>query len=155
MEIFFSSEGLTDEIATEYEQVITKALTTAAKLHNLPLTAQVSVSLVGDQEIQEINRDYRGIDKITDVISFALDEGEEFTIVDGPQEQLLGEIVISLPQTLRQAKEYENSVERELAYLTVHGFLHLLGYDHMNEDDKALMRREEEKIMQLLGLTRV
>lgn len=155
MEIFFSSEGLEDNVAQEYEHAITKALEVAAQIHKIKTIVQVSVSLVGDQEIQDINKDYRGIDKITDVISFALDEGEEFSIIDGPEESLLGEIVICLPQTLRQAEEYGNSVERELCYLTVHGLLHLLGYDHMNEEDKTSMRVEEEKIMNLLGLARI
>lgn len=155
MEIFFSSEGLEDNVAQEYEHAITKALEVAAQIHQIKTIVQVSVSLVGDQEIQDINKDYRGIDKITDVISFALDEGEEFSIIDGPEESLLGEIVICLPQTLRQAEEYGNSVERELCYLTVHGLLHLLGYDHMNEEDKTSMRVEEEKIMNLLGLARI
>lgn len=154
MQVFFSSEDLACEVADNYEKLIIKTLEVAAKIHLLADIVQVSVSLVGDEEIRQINRDYRGVDKVTDVISFALDEGEEFVVLDAPEERLLGEIVICMPQTLRQAEEYGNSVERELCYLTVHGFLHLLGYDHIDENDKDLMREEEEQIMKVLGLTR-
>ncbi len=153
MQVFLNKEqfaGLEDSA----EQLLLKTVATVATVHGLSPTAEVSVTLVGDQEMQEINRDWRGIDNVTDVISFALDEGEEPEIIGGPSEELLGEIVVCVPQAERQAVEYGHSFERELAYLIVHGMLHLLGYDHMNEEDKAVMRKEEEVVLQKLCLTR-
>lgn len=152
MQIFLSFEGF--DLAPEKITYIEKTINTAALLHDIPATSSVSLTIVGEEEIQEINRDYRGIDAVTDVISFALDEGEEFCIAGGSEEQLLGEIVICLSRAKEQAQEYGHSFERELCYLTAHGMLHLLGYDHILENDKKIMRDEEEKIMVVLGLER-
>jgi len=103
---------------------------------------EVSVTLVCDDEIRELNREYRGIDKSTDVLSFEM--GGE----------LLGDIIISLPTAIRQAEEYNHSAEREIAFLTVHGLLHLLGYDHMNKKDEKVMLEKQEEILNKLGITR-
>ena len=99
------------------------------------------------------NKTYRNIDRPTDVLSFALNEGEEEGY-DGPDTKLLGDIVISLDKTREQSEEYGHSFERELAYLTVHGMLHILGYDHMTDEDKAEMRKEEEFVLHRLGFVR-
>ena len=110
--------------------------------------------LVDDEYIKNLNAQYRGLDRATDVLSFALDEGAEPDIIDGPEEKLLGDIVISLDTACRQAEEYNHSVEREISYLTVHGLLHLLGYDHQEPEDKQRMREQEEYILGLLGIIR-
>lgn len=126
----------------------------AADVYGLTENNEVSLVFCDDAYIQNLNRDYRGKDQPTDVLSFALNEGEEPEIVDGPAQVLLGDIIISLETAARQAEEYNHSLEREVAYLTVHGMLHLLGYDHMTEEDKAEMRMEEEHVLSLLGITR-
>lgn len=136
------------------EQTMTAVLEKTAEVHELSPYTEVSLVLVDDDYIHELNRDYRGIDRPTDVLSFALNEGEEPDVIDGPQESLLGDIIISLPTALRQAEEFNHSLERELAFLAVHGMLHLLGYDHEEETDRQVMRQQEEHILVLLGITR-
>lgn len=135
-------------------EVSDEVLDRAAKL---PL--YVGVSIVSEGEIKAINRDFRGIDKVTDVLSFpqfestdeilAEIEGDE-ALVDIP----LGDVVICLDQAERQSKEYGTSIRREVTYLFVHSVLHLLGYDHIDEEDKSLMRAHEEKIMTSLDILR-
>ncbi len=136
------------------EQTVRAVLRKAADVYGLTENNEVSLVFCDDAYIQNLNRDYRGKDQPTDVLSFALNEGEEPEIVDGPAHVLLGDIIISLETAARQAEEYNHSLEREVAYLTVHGMLHLLGYDHMTEEDKAEMRLEEEHVLSLLGITR-
>ena len=129
-------------------------LAKAAEVLDIPAGAEVGVVFADDAYIRDLNREYRGIDKATDVLSFALEEGEELPVEGGPDEVLLGDIVISLETAARQADEFGHSLERELAYLTVHGMLHLVGHDHMDEEEKTAMRRQEEHILGLLGIGR-
>ena len=131
-----------------------KVLGKTAELYGLSEGVEVGVTFLDDATIQELNRDYRDKDRPTDVLSFALNEGDEPEIVDAPEEELLGDILISLETTARQAEEYGHSLERELAYLTVHGMLHLLGYDHEEPADQAEMRLEEEAVLASLGIVR-
>ncbi len=131
-----------------------KVLQKAAELYGLSEGVEVGVTFLDDAAIQELNRDYRDKDRPTDVLSFALNEGDEPEIVDAPEEELLGDILISLETTARQAEEYGHNLERELAYLTVHGMLHLLGYDHEEPADQAEMRLEEEAVLASLGIVR-
>ena len=123
----------------------------------------IEVSFVSGEEIQRLNKELRGIDKVTDVLSFpALDltVGQAILLEDYPFEideegrLTLGSIAICLDRAKEQAEEYGHSFERELHYLLVHGVLHCLGHDHMNEEEKALMRKEEEKVLEKLGITR-
>lgn len=137
------------------EQVVRSVLNKTAEAYDIDNQVEVSVVLADDEYIHHLNRQYRGKDCPTDVLSFALNEGEEPVFINGPEEVLLGDIIISLETAARQAEEYGHSLERELAYLTVHGVLHLLGYDHIIEDDKKEMRQEEEHILSLLGINRV
>ena len=137
------------------EQILLSVLQKTAEVYNISSSTEVSLVLASDEYIHALNREYRGIDSSTDVLSFALNEGEEPVVIDGPEEVLLGDIIISLDTAIRQATEYGHSLERELAYLTVHGILHLLGYDHMTEEEKQEMRREEEHVLALLGINRV
>lgn len=111
----------------------------------------LSVALIGNDEIQRINREYRGKDQPTDVISFAYHETEDYMI--GPYDTL-GDIVISLERVKEQAKEYGHSFKRELYYVLTHGLLHLLGYDHIEEEEKKEMRAREEEILGKFGITR-
>ena len=131
-----------------------KVLGKTAELYGLSEGVEVGVTFLDDAAIQELNRDYRDKDRPTDVLSFALNEGDEPNIIDAPEEELLGDILISLETTARQAEEYGHSLERELAYLTVHGMLHLLGYDHEEPADQAEMRLEEEAVLAALGIVR-
>ena len=118
-----------------------------------PPQTEVDITLVDDAAIHELNRTYRGIDRPTDVLSFALDEGEEEPEVDDDEiEHLLGDVIISAPTAVRQGEEYGHGLEREMTYLAVHGMLHLLGYDHMEEKDKLIMRKREEEVLRRLDL---
>ncbi|WLV23594.1 rRNA maturation RNase YbeY [Aciduricibacillus chroicocephali] len=154
MEIDFNDEQ--GRIETSHKKLIEELLQFAAQDENIPEDAELSVTFVDNEEIREINRDYRGKDMPTDVISFALEEtGEEelqITGVDMPR--ILGDIIISVDRTSEQASEYGHSFERELGFLAVHGFLHLLGYDHMNESDEKKMFGRQEEILGRFGLER-
>ncbi|MBP2641778.1 MAG: metalloprotease ybeY [Firmicutes bacterium] len=141
-------------VTQEMEKMLLAVLNKAAAALDVEPNAEVSIVLADDAYIQELNCQYRGKDMPTDVLSFALNEGEEPEIIDGPEENLLGDIIISLETAQRQAVDYGHSLERELAFLTVHGFLHLLGYDHEKEDQRQTMRAEEERILELIGLSR-
>ena len=111
----------------------------------------MSLLSTGNDEIQVINREYRDKDQPTDVISFAYHETDDFDI--GPYDTL-GDIVISLDRVFEQAKEYNHSPKREFFYVLTHGILHLLGYDHIEEEDKIEMRAKEEEILKEFGYTR-
>lgn len=137
------------------EQIVRSVLQKTAEVYDIEPHTEVSIVLGNDEYIHALNLAYRGKDCPTDVLSFALNEGDEPEVIDGPEEVLLGDIIISLETATRQAAEYGHSLERELAYLTVHGILHLLGYDHMTEEEKQEMRQEEEHILSLLGINRV
>ncbi|MCL6446902.1 MAG: rRNA maturation RNase YbeY [Armatimonadetes bacterium] len=114
--------------------------------------AEVSVVFVDDEYIRRLNRQYRGVDSPTDVLSFAMLEGEPLA---GKEEELiLGDVVVSLPAAQRQSAEYGHSLEREVAYLIVHGMLHLLGYDHQTAEQKQVMRAREEAVLEKLNLPR-
>ncbi len=136
------------------EQIVISVLQKTAEVYQIAPHTEVSVVLGNDEYIHGLNRQYRDKDCPTDVLSFALNEGDEPDIVDGPEEVLLGDIIISIETATRQAEEYAHSLERELAYLTIHGMMHLLGYDHMTEEDKEEMRQEEEHVLSLLGIHR-
>ena len=148
------------KITSEMEQTLTRVLNKASEVYGLEPQAEVSIVLADDEYIRQLNRQYRSKDMPTDVLSFAMNdhcaEDHEPDITEAPEdiEILLGDIVISLETTARQAQEFGHSLERELAYLTVHGMLHLLGYDHEEEEDRAEMRQEEEYVLSLLGITR-
>ncbi|MDI6601708.1 MAG: rRNA maturation RNase YbeY [Thermoanaerobacteraceae bacterium] len=134
-------------------QIIEGVVRETLALENFPGEADVSVSLVNDEEIKELNRVYRGVDSPTDVLSFSMLEGEDnVQILDMPV--MLGDIVISLERALHQSEEYGHSFEREVGYLAAHGMLHLLGYDHITDEDREVMRIKEESVLDKLGLRR-
>lgn len=109
-------------------------------------SAKFSIIFVSETEIQKINREYRQIDRVTDVISFALFDGEK--IIDD-ERTILGDIYICIPRMKEQAKEYGHSEKRELSFLVVHGLLHLLGYDHMTKKEEEIMFKIQDEILNL------
>ncbi|WP_059102658.1 rRNA maturation RNase YbeY [Shouchella shacheensis] len=137
--------------------LVQEVLIHAAKTEVVQNESEISVSFVDDEAIHQLNKEHRGIDRGTDVLSFALNEaGEEEVSFDWSEgmPNLLGDIIISVPRIALQAEEYGHSYERELAFLTVHGFLHLLGYDHRNAEDEVIMFTKQEEILQSYGLGR-
>ena len=142
----------------QYEGVVEKTMEECYKEEKLPIkTLYVCVILTDECNIRKMNKEYRNIDKTTDVLSFPIFEKEELQelIKKKPtKEEIIGDIVISMPTIKEQAAEYGHSVERELAYMIVHGFFHLMGYDHMEEVEKKAMREKEEKVLQKLNLIR-
>ena len=141
-------------IPEKLEQLLSDGLNAVAKLHGLGEQEEVDITIVTDDEIHTLNRDYRNVDRATDVLSFALDEdGGEPELVGGPEVHLLGDIIISAETAARQAEEFGHGLEREIVYLAVHGLLHLLGYDHMQEEDKAIMRAKEEEALREIKLS--
>ncbi|MGL5269828.1 MAG: rRNA maturation RNase YbeY [Selenomonadaceae bacterium] len=153
MDVIISSYPAEMEFAAEILATVKRAVDKAGELYGLK-NAEVSITLTNNEHIHELNLRYRGIDRPTDVLSFALNEGEEPEIFDGPMVDVLGDIIISVERAVEQAAEYGHSVQREIAFLTVHGMLHLLGYDHMEEADRIEMRREEEFVMKKLAIAR-
>ncbi|MCY9323018.1 rRNA maturation RNase YbeY [Bacillus haynesii] len=135
---------------------IEKLLQFAAAEEGVADGAEVSVTIVNNEEIQKINKEYRGKDYPTDVISFAFEEdGEgEIEIIGADMPPVLGDIIISVDKAQEQAEEYGHSLMRELGFLTVHGFLHLLGYDHMTEEEEKEMFTKQKEILNRYGLSR-
>jgi probable rRNA maturation factor len=144
-----------DENDTEFETLLTNVLEKAAEMEEI-CTSEVSVTLVSKERIQEINKEYREKDSVTDVISFAMEEmGEdEIEIIGGEETRFLGDIIICVDIAKEQAADFNHSMEREMGFLAVHGFLHLLGYDHMNEADEKRMFGRQEEILEQYGLKR-
>ena len=114
-------------------------------------SCEFNVILVSNNEIKEINKNYRNKDAVTDVISFALEDDKNFIFSD---HRILGDIYISLEQTKKQAEDYGHSLKREINFLALHGLLHLLGYDHMTNDDEKIMFRKQEEILDGFGIKR-
>ncbi|MDR7237235.1 rRNA maturation RNase YbeY [Neobacillus drentensis] len=146
------TENLTEEQMLEIERVITFA----ARKQKVEAHSEVSITFVSNERIQEINREYRDKDKPTDVISFAMEElGEgEIELMGADMPRVLGDIIISIPKAIEQAEEYGHSFLRELGFLAVHGFLHLLGYDHMTEEEEKKMFTLQKEILDEYGLKR-
>lgn len=118
----------------------------------------VYITLTNNEEIHKINKEYRDVDRPTDVLSFPMYERDEIAGLKNDTndeiEKILGDIIVSIEKVREQAEEYGHSFKRELAYLVTHGMLHLLGYDHMIEEEKAVMRKREEEILETLNITR-
>lgn len=153
-------EYLDIEEQKENEKLIEKVIKQCfieEKLENTNL--YIAITLTNPENIQKLNKEYRNIDKETDVLSFPMFEKDEIEKIILQKEHIvedtLGDIVISVKRVEEQAKEYGHSFERELSYMIVHGFYHLMGYDHIEEKDKLEMRPKEEKILQNLNITRI
>lgn len=136
----------------EYKQIIEKVLSQCFKEERLEKSKlSITITLTTPEIIQKINKQYRKIDKATDVLSFPMFERDELVKKiqqkDFIHEDILGDIIISIEKVKEQAEEYQHSFERELSYMLVHGFYHLMGYDHIQEEDKKEMRIKEEKVL--------
>lgn len=139
-----------------YKEIIKKVLKKCFEIEKLEnKNLYVNVVLTNAKNIKSINKEHRGIDKETDVLSFPMFEKDEIANLDNTNEDILGDMVISIERVEEQAKEYGHSFERELSYMVVHSFYHLLGYDHMTEEDKKEMREKEENVLGILGIRRV
>ncbi len=143
----------------EYEKIVKKVLTQCFKEEELDHSKLlITITLTTPQNIQKINKEYRGIDKTTDVLSFPIFEKDELAQKisenEFTHEDMLGDIIISIQKVEEQAEEYQHSFERELSYMIVHGFYHLMGYDHIEEADKIEMRPKEEKVLNDLKINR-
>ena len=143
----------------EYEETIKKVIYKCFEEEKLlDSKLYITITLTTPDEIRKINREYRNIDKETDVLSFPMFEKKELEdkieTNDFLHEDVLGDIVISIQKVREQAQEYGHSFERELSYMLVHGFYHLMGYDHIKGEDKKVMRPKEEKILDMLKITR-
>lgn len=147
MELLFdnSIDPSWDKLETRYK----KLAEVAFRMLGVTTNYEIDVSLVDDETIHQINRDYRKADRVTDVISFAFndDKDPQDQIKDEKTLRMLGEILICFPQAERQAKTIGNSLERELGFLFVHGLLHLLGYDHQTKEEEEIMFPLQEKIL--------
>lgn len=141
------------KVDQELKELIKKAIELTLDLEKADPKAEVSVALVDNAYIHELNKIYRGKDAPTDVLSFPLGD-ESFVGENEEIEHLLGDIVVSLEKAEEQAKIYGHSFIREVIYLIVHGTLHLLGYDHENEEERKVMREKEERTLRALGLPR-
>ncbi len=146
-EVFFDNRSKT-EVGEDVYAYIEKTADTLLEGFGFDQGYQLSVSFVSEEDIRNLNAAYRNVDDVTDVLSFPM-EG-----TDGRGVDILGDVVICLPRALRQAEEYGHGADREIAYLTAHSILHLLGYDHENEADKAEMRALEEQVMDKMRLMR-
>ncbi|GAA0482163.1 rRNA maturation RNase YbeY [Alkalibacterium sp. s-m-22] len=149
----------TDKITEDMADCIEDLLNVAAKKLSVEKNAEVSITVVSNEKIREINREYRDKDKVTDVISFAIEDDEDDLLKEFDMEGItiprdLGDIFISYEKAVEQAEEYGHSVERELGFLMVHGFLHLNGYDHMTDEDEKRMFALQEEILKEYGLKR-
>ena len=153
MEIEIRVEPEELAVAAEEAAAVRRAIETVGRLDGAE-EAEVRVTRTDDAHIHELNRTYRAVDRPTDVLSFALTESEEPEIVGGEGHDVLGDLVISLERMRAQAEEYGHSELRELSFLTVHGMLHLLGYDHMEEKERQEMEEEQRAVMEELGITR-
>ena len=139
-----------------YKEIIKKVLKKCFEIEKLEnKNLYVNVVLTNAKNIKSINKEHRGIENETDVLSFPMFEKNEIANLDNTNEDILGDMVISIERVEEQAKEYGHSFERELAYMVVHSFYHLLGYDHMTEEDKKEMREKEENVLGILGIRRV
>lgn len=156
MRLSIDSHDETNELTEEQIKTVEDLLQFAAEAEEISQGAELSVTFVTNERIQEVNREYRDKDQPTDVISFALEEmGEgELEIIGGDQPRVLGDIIISIPRARDQAEEYGHSFMRELGFLSVHGLLHLLGYDHLTDSEEKVMFTKQKEILDNYGLKR-
>lgn len=156
----------TKELGFDYEELQKKVIEACMDYEDCPYEAEVSILFTDDDQIQRINKEFRGIDKSTDVLSFPAVDYEnpgDFSHVEDtfadcfhPEtgELLLGDIVISVDRAIVQAEEYGHSIEREIAFLTAHSMFHLFGYDHMEENERIIMEEKQNNVLDKLKITR-
>lgn len=149
------------EVSDKINELINKAVELSLGLEKFEVNSEISIMLVDDDKIREINREYRHIDRATDVLSFPMVDMAEGQVISDTGDfdmdenlLLLGDIVISMEMAEKQAEEYGHSFERELAFLVTHGVFHLLGYDHEGENEGGIMFEKQEKVLGQMGLER-
>ncbi len=156
--VYFSNQQDKYKITAKLRALIKKAISETLLAEGFESPAEVSVSFVDNEEIHRLNLEYRGKDKPTDVLSFPMWDGDEEGIGDidpNGEAVLLGDIILSVEKAQAQAQEYGHSIERELAFLSVHSTLHLVGYDHeTSEEDEAYMNKTQEEILIRIGQPR-
>ena len=152
--IYFLNDQEIFNISYKQKILVRRAIEATLKYEGYKNNAEVSVTFTDNEKIRKINNEFRGIDKPTDVLSFPLTdyEGADIPLADDPMGSL-GDIVISLERAKEQAEEFGHSFEREIAFLTVHSTLHLLGYDHVNSEEEELdMRNRQSEVLKIMGL---
>lgn len=162
MEKYTEIEFLEIEENEEYKELISNVVRECFKTEHLGnANMYLNVILTNPENIRKANKEYRNIDKETDVLSFPMFEKDEIeAIISKSKEEkiqineVLGDIIVSIPKVKEQAIEYGHSTTRELAYMIVHGFYHVMGYDHMNEEEKQVMREKEENVLNKLDIKR-
>lgn len=145
-----------DELPKE-EKLIKTVIQTVLKEEKVIQDLEIYVTLTNNEKIHITNKETRNVDRPTDVLSFPMFERDEIHYLKDTKKEepdILGDIIVSIEKVKEQAEEYGHSFERELAYLVTHGMLHLLGYDHMIEEEKVQMRKREEEILEILNITR-
>ena len=152
MNIDFVFDNEVDNFENNYEQDFTAIIEQALKTLEIEDDVEVSCVLVDDERIHEINREYRHIDRSTDVISFAMEDNDQFYVEGMPR--TLGDIFISVDHAKKQAEEYGHSLRREMCFLFTHGILHLLGYDHMTDEQEKEMFDLQDEILGALSIER-
>lgn len=152
MNIDFVFDNEVENFENNYEQDFTAIIEQALKTLGIEDDVEVSCVLVDDERIHEINREYRHIDRSTDVISFAMEDNDQFYVEGMPR--TLGDIFISVDHAKKQAEEYGHSLRREMCFLFTHGILHLLGYDHMTDEQEKEMFGLQDQILGALGIER-
>lgn len=169
MNIYIENETEETFDFDDLKETIEKAVLTVAEDKNIPEDMDVNVLIVGEDEMREINRENRGVDSVTDVLSFPYFEFDEpgvfeigededtedaGNLIFAEEENILGDIIICGKKIKSQAAEYGHSQKRELSFLLVHSMLHLIGYDHIEESDGDIMRAEEKRLMDIIGIGR-
>ncbi|MBS4536901.1 rRNA maturation RNase YbeY [Clostridium sp. D2Q-11] len=150
MEVYIDNRQTEILLEVDIEQTINSVVEECLKYEDYGTDYEISVSFVNNKEIKDLNTKFRGKNKETDVLSFPMEDENDINI-EG-QVPILGDIVISAQKAQEQAEDYNHSLRREIAYLTAHSMFHLMGYDHMNEEDKKIMRNKEKQIMKNLGI---
>lgn len=164
MRIYLENEGSLD-LELDYLELANLVSEAVLDMESCPYEAQVELLLTMSEEIHEMNREFRGIDRATDVLSFPMVDYEEagnFEFLEDADEYfdpetgelMLGDIVINKERVVEQAEEYGHSVKREFAFLIAHSMLHLLGYDHMEEEERRIMEEKQRQVLESLGITR-
>jgi len=162
LEKYTEIEFLDIEENEEYKELILNVVRECFKTEHLEnANMYLNVILTNPENIRKANKEYRNIDKETDVLSFPMFEKDEIEVIilKSKEEKIqinevLGDIIVSIPKVKEQAIEYGHSTTRELAYMIVHGFYHVMGYDHMNEEEKQVMREKEENVLNKLDIKR-
>ena len=153
--VIISDEQTKVKIPTGLRLLVRRSCTAVLVSEEFDGSAEISVTFVDDERIQELNKEFRNIDSSTDVLSFPLGEDGVYDVNPETGAKMLGDIVISMEHAVAQAKLYEHTLQREVAFLTVHSMLHLLGYDHVNGGlERVRMREKEEEVLIKLGLHR-